>query len=499
MTSPHDVSLYELALSSEQPSQSLQISPTIFKSMISMTIDLLLEQNISATLWLKLPRGPAWQSEIDRYRATATAPHSIYWLNSQREEKAPDKTLEEEAYTAPAESLIDAGLIEVDVAETQLRREYLLLVLSSEFNCLLLTHRPRSTRPKPDLMDSQELLSTQGTKTDVPIEEEERKNTLVGLCAFDPHTIERVLRGLEQAIDPGSAMDASQAEAKAALSQYNPAQTTLNPLLLSHFFSKQIQRYEEVWRSSTLYRKQAEVVSSLQLENEELLNAVQMKDEFLKNVGQELRTPLTSMKTALSLLNSSTIKPPQRQRYMEMLSRECDRQSALITSVLDLVQLENVTDQTSMQPLRLGDIVPGVVSTYQPLASEKGIMLAYTIPEDLPAVSCLNPWLRQIVINLLHNGIKFTPTGGQVWVKAKRQGDFVEIEFRDTGIGIAATEIPKVFDRFYRVRPSVTEDSGGTGLGLSIVQQLLWRCGGSISVKSRLAEGSVFSVMLPIY
>jgi two-component system, OmpR family, phosphate regulon sensor histidine kinase PhoR len=167
--------------------------------------------------------------------------------------------------------------------------------------------------------------------------------------------------------------------------------------------------------------------------------------------------------------------------------------------VLDLVQLENVTDQTSMQPLRLGDIVPGVVSTYQPLASEKGIMLAYTIPEDLPAVSCLNPWLRQIVINLLHNGIKFTPTGGQVWVKAKRQGDFVEIEFRDTGIGIAATEIPKVFDRFYRVRPSVTEDSGGTGLGLSIVQQLLWRCGGSISVKSRLAEGSVFSVMLPIY
>jgi len=205
------------------------------------------------------------------------------------------------------------------------------------------------------------------------------------------------------------------------------------------------------------------------------------------------------MKTALTLLNAPALKPAQRQRYMEMLSQECDRQSALITSVLDLVQLEDVTDQTPMQPLRLTDAVPGVVSTYQPLAQEKGIMLAYTIPEDLPAVSCLGSWLRQIVINLLHNGIKFTPSGGKVWVKAKQQGDFVEIEFRDTGIGIAPAEIPKIFDRFYRVRQNPGEDSGGSGLGLSIVQQLLLRCGGSISVRSKLSEGAIFSVLLPIY
>jgi len=125
-------------------------------------------------------------------------------------------------------------------------------------------------------------------------------------------------------------------------------------------------------------------------------------------------------------------------------------------------------------------------------------MLAYTVPEDLPTVSCFSAWLKQIVINLLHNSIKFTPTGGQVWVRSRLQGDYVQLEFRDTGIGIRTNEIPKIFDRFYRVRPAAGVDSGGAGLGLTIVQQLLLRCGGSISVKSRLGEGSVFNVLLPI-
>jgi signal transduction histidine kinase len=125
-------------------------------------------------------------------------------------------------------------------------------------------------------------------------------------------------------------------------------------------------------------------------------------------------------------------------------------------------------------------------------------MLAYTVPTDLPPVFCSTAWLRQIAINLLHNSIKFTPNGGQVWVKASVQGDYVQLEFRDTGIGISANEIPKIFDRFYRVRVSSSEDLGGAGLGLTIVQQLLLRCGGSISVKSKVGEGSTFNVLLPI-
>ena len=103
------------------------------------------------------------------------------------------------------------------------------------------------------------------------------------------------------------------------------------------------------------------------------------------------------------------------------------------------------------------------------------------------------------MINLLHNGVKFTPRGGQVWVRAKQQGDYIQLEFRDTGIGIAPSEVPKIFDRFYRVRQSLDEEISGAGLGLTIVQKLLLHCGGSISVKSRVGEGSVFNVLLPIY
>ena len=101
------------------------------------------------------------------------------------------------------------------------------------------------------------------------------------------------------------------------------------------------------------------------------------------------------------------------------------------------------------------------------------------------------------MINLVHNGIKYTREGN-VWVRAKQQGDYVQLEVRDTGVGIAPSEIPKIFDRFYRVRQT-GDDSSGAGLGLTIVQQLLLHCGGSISVKSKLEEGSTFNVLLPIY
>ncbi|MEB3338843.1 MAG: HAMP domain-containing sensor histidine kinase, partial [Leptolyngbyaceae bacterium] len=245
--------------------------------------------------------------------------------------------------------------------------------------------------------------------------------------------------------------------------------------------------------------KQAEAAEALQIHNEDLLNSIRYKDEFFNNVGQELRTPLTNMKTALTLLNSPHLKPAQRQRYMQVLTTECDRQSSLITSLLDLVQLSRDIEQATMQPIPLNEIVPAVVSTYQPLAQEKGVMLAYTVPENLPPVSCLSTWLKQIAINLLHNGIKFTPQSGRVWVRAKQQGDYIQLEFRDTGIGIPMNEIPKIFDRFYRVRQPAGEELGGAGLGLTIVQQILLRCGGSISVKSKLGEGSTFNVLLPIY
>lgn len=541
-----DVSLYELALASEQPPQPLKISPSTFKAMIETVVDTLIHHDISATIWVKLPRGQAWQTLLDHYCRTVSTPPSLYILKRQASESTSSRSARtnESDTASPRTSRVpetssasphspplaridhpsilsddddddDSSSFEANTdmggttlplaSDSRLRREYFVLVMAPQFQALMLAHRPRSARQTSVESPGAPLANTTLRRSSgVADDEPERKNPLLGLCSFDPITLQNVLGGIHQALDVVQNQGKGTSEIVSVLegwaNQENLlAHATLDPTVLNSFWRSQTQLHEDLYNSSNSARRQSEKASSLQLENEELLNAVRLKNEFLQSVGQELRTPLSAMKTALTLLESPNIRPPQRQRYMELLKQECDRQGALITSVLDLLQLETFEDQPTMQPLRMMDVVPGVVSTYQPLAQEKGVMLAYTIPEDLPAVSCINSWLRQIVINLLHNGIKFTQKGGQVWVRGRAQGDYVQLEFRDTGIGIAPTDIPRIFDRFYRVRHSAGEDASGAGLGLSIVQQLLLRCGGSVSVQSRQGEGSVFNVLLPVY
>ena len=458
-----DASLYGLALSMERPPQTLAVSPATLLSLVKSVIDLLLDQQISAQIWLKLPPGDVWLSEIQRYHEVAL-PHTLYTCSLH---KKIEKDL----------SGGNSPVIPLQLPVTsQLRREYFLLVLSPQFCGLILAHRTRRRRP-----------TKLREKTN-----RQKRSPLLAVCSFERGVIQRVLDGIKNAITL-SQSPATPANLLANWDSLFTIPLATDTVLLDQFFAKQIQQHDQVRRSAT-----SNLFTALQLQNQELVNSLNLKDELLINLCQELRTPLTNMKTALSLLNSPmTLKPAQRQRYMQLLNTECDRQNSLITGLLDLAQIERVAEHTAMQPVFLSDVVPGVVSTYQPLAQEKGVMLAYTVPTDLPAVSCLNSWLKQIVINLLHNSIKFTPTGGHVWVLARLQRDYIQLEFRDTGIGIASNEISKVFDRFYRVRP-VAEDSVGAGLGLTIVQKILWRCGGSISVKSRLGEGSSFSVLLPI-
>jgi two-component system, OmpR family, phosphate regulon sensor histidine kinase PhoR len=221
------------------------------------------------------------------------------------------------------------------------------------------------------------------------------------------------------------------------------------------------------------------------------------KDELIAHLMQELCTPLTNIKTALKLLESPVLKQPQRQRYLGLIRGECDRQNSLINGATRLLALDRSPDRAGVVPIQLSQIIPGIASIYQPLAAEKGVRLGYTVPDNLPPVICVETWLRQIAIDLLHNGIKYTADGGQVFVQASVQGDYVQLEFRDTGIGIAPTEITKIFDRFYRVRNLPDERNNGAGLGLTIVQNILRRCGGSISVVSKVGVGSKFRVLLP--
>jgi signal transduction histidine kinase len=461
-----DLSIYQLAVGVKAPSQALALNPAMLLSLVRSQIDLLIEQNIGATLWIKLPPAKIWHTELIRYQSAVGESITIY--NCQVSQV---KLGEEGVKPEQLNPLSSAHCQYIDLQlqpNSQLQREYFLIVLSPKFCSLIAAHR----QPK-----------LENNSTDDKGNHHHHQSLLT-ITTIDSQVIQSVLDQIKKEIIP---------ESIPVLPSDFICTPACEPALISQLFIKQLQRQNEINRQINNDR-----IAKLHEQNQKLQKKEQLKDEYLSNVCQELRTPLTQMKTALSLLNSPNLKPNQRQRYLQMLNTQCDRQSTLISSLMALVELEHSLESTVLESVKLADIVPGVVSTYQPVAQEKGIMLAYTVPTDLPAVLCVNGGLRQIVINLLHNSIKFTPEGGQVWVKARLQGDYVQLEIRDTGVGIAESEIPKIFDCFYRVRSGVTDEINGAGLGLTIVQRLLWHCGGSVNVKSKLDEGSTFIVQMKI-
>jgi len=441
LPSTSELSLYQLALDALASPEPFSVSSTTLNSLVEALIDVLIEEKIPATVWVKLPPIQGWQAQLKRYQQQSGVPQTIYLCRCLGDDLEEETDVNDNSPFFPVQ--LAPGSI--------LKQEYFLLILGDPFSSLIVAYQPEPAV----LSQSQPLLA---------------------LCTFERQVIQQVLEGIRGVIAEANTTSKELLEKWETLFSLSSASD--EKTLLSQILVKQLQRTEVLVHSATT-------------------DNLHHQEEFLKRVAQELRTPLTNMKTALKLLDSAQLKPIQRQRYMQLLNTECDRQNSLITGLLELVQLESDPQPTVMRSVQLVDIVPGVVSTYQPLAQEKGIQLGYTVPIGLPSVSCLESWLRQIVINLLHNSLKFTPTGGQVRVKVTLQGEYVQLAVSDTGIGIATSELSKIFDSFYRGRPTTAENTGA-GLGLTIVQKLLIRCGGSIAVTSSLGEGANFKVLLPV-
>ena len=222
-------------------------------------------------------------------------------------------------------------------------------------------------------------------------------------------------------------------------------------------------------------------------------SAPKVDPQFFKTAAQELNNPITTIKTALTLLNASSLKPKQRERYLQMIGRACDRQSHLVNSVFKLLELQLAPQTRPLQKVQLWDLVPGVISTYQPLATEHNILLAYTIANHLPSVFVVEAYLKQVLVSLVSNSIQFTDAGGCIWVKAAQRNDGkIAMVIQDNGCGIPSAVLPQVFDSFYR------NTSEGSGLGLTLVQQLLADCGASISVSSTPGKGTAFTILLAV-
>ncbi|MBE9176308.1 HAMP domain-containing histidine kinase, partial [Synechocystis salina LEGE 06155] len=223
-------------------------------------------------------------------------------------------------------------------------------------------------------------------------------------------------------------------------------------------------------------------------------NYTAIANSFVVNLIRELGIPLTNTKTALQLLESFQQKKEVRQRYLDLIRQNCDRQTDLINGLQVLLEIESTNPSPESVPI--ADCIMGVIGIYQPIAAEKSISLNSNVSENCPPLACSRTDLQTMLQRLLENALQFTDPGGRVQIKAYHQEFQVEIVVNDNGCGIAMADIPHLFDCFFRGQ-NVTSGSQGAGLGLTIVHRLVERWGGKITVHSRPGQGSNFHIFLP--
>lgn len=222
-----------------------------------------------------------------------------------------------------------------------------------------------------------------------------------------------------------------------------------------------------------------------------------VRRDFVANVSHELRTPLASLKALVQALQEGAWQDPEAApRFLGQIEDQVDTLVQMVEELLELTRLESGRAPLRFATTSVADIVLPAVERLRPQADRAQLTLHLEVPNDLPPVWADAERARQMIINLVHNAIKFTPAGGWVRVSAVRQGSMVAISVADNGIGIPADDLPRIFERFYK--SDRARSGGGTGLGLAIVRHIVQAHGGQVSVQSREGEGSTFTVTLPI-
>ena len=240
------------------------------------------------------------------------------------------------------------------------------------------------------------------------------------------------------------------------------------------------------------------IAEALIRSSEKLRVLDELKSQFLSNVSHELRTPLASIKGyADNLLDGVVGKLDERQRkYMERISQNCERLVRMINDLLNLSRIEAGRIEFIPTDVSLSPLISEVVFEFASIAEKKEVSLTSNCPSNVTLFADEDK-LREIIINLLDNAIKYTPSRGEVSVYVEDKGKCVDISVEDTGVGIPPESLNEIFDRFQRVQRKEGESSKGIGIGLAIVKSLVELHNGGISVQSELEKGSRFTVTLP--
>jgi two-component system phosphate regulon sensor histidine kinase PhoR len=223
----------------------------------------------------------------------------------------------------------------------------------------------------------------------------------------------------------------------------------------------------------------------------ELRKLETVRNDFVANVSHELRTPLTSIVGYLDTLLESDVEDPEiRNKFLKIIKEEADRLSILIKDLLNLSEIESHT--FDLKPGSFKNVLNKVIKLMEKNAEKKEIELQFEIADDLSPVYMVREQIKQVLINLFDNAIKYTPRAGKIKITVRQIDDKVYFSIKDNGMGIPQADQERIFERFYRVDKARSRAFGGTGIGLSIVRNIIKQHGSEIQVKSREGEGSEF-------
>jgi len=221
-----------------------------------------------------------------------------------------------------------------------------------------------------------------------------------------------------------------------------------------------------------------------------------IRRDFISNLSHELRTPLASLKALTDTLQDGALSDPEAApRFLGRIHTEVDALTQMAQEMLDLSKIESGQVKLELRAVAPRKLLTSAAERMRLQVERAGLSLRLDCPTDLPNVQADAPRVEQVLVNLIHNAVKFTRPGGKVALLAEAGQGEVRFAVQDTGIGIPADELPRIFERFYRVDKS--RSGGGTGLGLSISRHLVELHGGRIWAESREGEGSTFYFTLP--
>jgi PAS domain S-box-containing protein len=224
---------------------------------------------------------------------------------------------------------------------------------------------------------------------------------------------------------------------------------------------------------------------------------LKMRNDFVSFVTHQLRTPLSGIKWMLELAKE-TDEAEEKASYVEDARESADRLIGLVNDLLDASRLESGKLQVSLEPVQLRQLTDDVLADVATLVRERNHELDIQCDPDVPTAMLDLQLLRQVILNLASNAIKYTPPGGRIEIRIRREGNALHWSIRDSGIGISEESQKRLFEKFFRADNAHTIDTEGTGLGLYLVRLIVERLGGTITCESEVGRGTLFHFMLPI-